>query len=239
MVAGQPLARVECGGWTATGKGRVCWLESQDAVHTHWKGKKCVGMLVTLAFCLQAFQLLKPGNSMGKRLHSSGEYVKGEAMCLPEYATWVHHPGEDSQVLIPPEDLPQVEAWEAEKIRQWEERKKQRTNPVHEVADEVEFKEEQQQDVQASCTDLEIQKKTVILYSQLLWSHHCKQEKKCVSDGWIAMHVVWWLDWIATGKGRVWWLDSHLLALLTILSSRWVKGNIFLTSSKSWCCNPH
>ena len=45
------------------------------------------------------------------------------------------------------------------KIRQWEERKKQRTNPVHEVADEVEFTEEQQQDVQASCTDLEIQKK--------------------------------------------------------------------------------
>jgi hypothetical protein len=74
-------------------------------------------MLVTMAFCLQAFQLLKPGNSMGKRLHSSVEYVKGEAMCLPEYATWVHHPGEDSQVLIPPEDLPQVEAWEAEKIR--------------------------------------------------------------------------------------------------------------------------
>ena len=156
MVAGQPLARVECGGWTATGKGRVCWLESQDAVHTHWKGKKCVGMLVTMAFCLQGFQLLKPGNSMGKRLHSSGEYVKGEAMCLPEYATWVHHPGEDSQVLIHQKTYPKLKPG---KIRQWEERKKQRTNPVHEVADEVEFTEEQQQDVQASCTDLEIQKK--------------------------------------------------------------------------------
>ena len=91
---------------------------------------------------------------MGERLQYSGKYVKGEAMCRPEFAAWVLCPGEDSQVLIPPEDLSQVEAWEEEKMKQWEERKKQRTNPVHEVADEVELQKEEDTVVQASCTDL-------------------------------------------------------------------------------------
>ena len=148
---------MECGGWTATDKGRVWWLDSHREGLTGAciiKLNKKLGGPPPSFLLGEAFQLLKPANSMGERLQYSGQYVKGEAMCRPEFAAWVLCPGEDSQVLIPPEDLSQVEAWEEEKMKQWEERKKQRTNPVHEVADEVELQKEEDTVVQASCTDL-------------------------------------------------------------------------------------